>query len=188
MRIGIPLEPDPQQTIVAATPDTVAKLIKLGYDVAVQAGAGAAANFLDTAYEAAGASIVDESVWTSDIVVTLDTPPQQFREKIRDQSILISRLAPGRNEDLVAELSRRNVTAIAMDAVPRISRAQSMDVLSSMANISGYRAVIEAASAFGRLFTGQVTAAGKLLQQSCTSSVLASAAWPPLAPPTPWAL
>lgn len=162
MRIGIPLEPDPQQTIVAATPETVGKLIKLGYEVAVQSGAGNAANFLDAAYEAAGATIVDESVWGSDIVVTLDTPPEHFREKLRDEAILISRLAPGRNEDLIEELARLNVTALAMDTVPRISRAQSMDVLSSMANISGYRAVVEAASAYGRLFTGQVTAAGKL--------------------------
>lgn len=162
VRIGIPLEPDPQQTIVAATPETVGKLIKLGYDVAVQANAGLAAKFSDADYEAAGATVVDESVWGSDIVVTLDTPPQQFREKLRDEAILISRLAPGRNADLVEELSARNVTALAMDTVPRISRAQSMDVLSSMANISGYRAVVEAASVFGRLFTGQVTAAGKL--------------------------
>lgn len=162
MRIGIPLEPDPQQTIVAATPETVGKLLKLGYEVAVQHDAGLAANFSDNDYLQSGATIVGEDVWSSDIVVTLDTPPQQFRDKLRDGAILVARLAPGRNEDLVEELARRNVTALAMDAVPRISRAQSMDVLSSMANISGYRAVIEAASAFGRLFTGQVTAAGKL--------------------------
>lgn len=162
MRIGIPLEPDPQQTIVAATPETVGKLVKLGYEVAVQADAGLAAKFTDADYESAGATIVDESVWHSDIVVTLDTPPEQFRALLNDGAMLISRLAPGRNEELVEELAQRNITALAMDAVPRISRAQSMDVLSSMANIGGYRAVVEAASAYGRLFTGQVTAAGKM--------------------------
>lgn len=162
MRIGIPLEPDPQQTIVAATPDTVSKLVKLGYDVAVQADAGLAAKFTNADYESAGATIVDESVWHSDIVVTLDTPPEQFRALLNDGALLISRLVPGRNEELVEELAQRNITALAMDAVPRISRAQSMDVLSSMANIGGYRAVVEAASAYGRLFTGQVTAAGKM--------------------------
>lgn len=162
MRIGIPLEPDPQQTIVAATPETVGKLVKLGYEVAVQADAGIAAKFTNADYESAGATIVDESVWRSDIVVTLDTPPKQFRDMLVDGSMLISRLAPGRNEELVEELAQRNITALAMDAVPRISRAQSMDVLSSMANIGGYRAVVEAAAAYGRLFTGQVTAAGKM--------------------------
>ncbi|MEJ5919552.1 Re/Si-specific NAD(P)(+) transhydrogenase subunit alpha [Corynebacterium sp. H78] len=162
MRIGIPIEPDPQQTIAAATPETVGKLMKLGYEVCVQSAAGEAATFSDADYEAAGATIVDSAVWASDIVVTLDTPPQQYRDMMRPESILISRLAPGRNPDLIEELAAHNITALAVDAVPRISRAQSMDVLSSMANISGYRAVIEAASAFGRLFTGQVTAAGKL--------------------------
>lgn len=162
MRIGIPLEPDPQQTIVAATPETVTKLVKLGYEVAVQSDAGMAAKFTDADYAAAGATIVDESVWRSDIVVTLDTPPAQFRELLSDGALLVSRLAPGRNPELVEELARRNVTTLAMDTVPRISRAQSMDVLSSMANIAGYRAVVEAAAAFGRLFTGQVTAAGKM--------------------------
>ena len=162
MRIGIPQDPDPQQRIVAATPDTVGKLIKLGYDVAVQSGAGVGAKFSDADFESAGATIVDESVWHSDIVVTLDTPQKQQREMLRKNAILVSRLAPGRNEDLISELAEANVTALAMDAVPRISRAQSMDVLSSMANIAGYRAVVEAAAAFGRLFTGQVTAAGKL--------------------------
>lgn len=121
MRIGIPLEPDPQQTIVAATPETVGKLVKLGYEVAVQADAGLAAKFTNADYESAGATIVDESVWHSDIVVTLDTPPEQFRALLNDGAMLISRLAPGRNEDLVEELAQRNITALAMDAVPRIS-------------------------------------------------------------------
>ncbi len=157
--IGIPREP---QTLVSATPDTVGKLIKLGYDVAVQAGAGDQANFPDSQFEAAGATIVGEDVWSSDIVTTLDTPSAEHRAALKPGAMLISRLAPARNDELVAELAEKNVTAVAMDTVPRISRAQSMDVLSSQANIAGYRAVIEAANTFGRLFTGQVTAAGKV--------------------------
>ncbi|MEY8565077.1 Re/Si-specific NAD(P)(+) transhydrogenase subunit alpha [Corynebacterium sp.] len=159
MLIGIPREP---QTLVSATPDTVGKLIKLGYDVAVQAGAGDQANFPDSQFEAAGATIVGEDVWSSDIVTTLDTPSADQRAALKSGAMLVSRLAPARNDELVAELADKNVTAIAMDTVPRISRAQSMDVLSSQANIAGYRAVIEAANTFGRLFTGQVTAAGKV--------------------------
>ena len=159
MLIGIPREP---QTLVSATPDTVGKLIKLGYDVAVQAGAGDQANFPDSQFEAAGATIVGEDVWSSDIVTTLDTPSADQRAALKSGAMLVSRLAPARNDELVAELADKNVTAIAMDTVPRISRAQSMDVLSSQANVGGYRAVIEAANTFGRLFTGQVTAAGKV--------------------------
>src|SRR5699024_10813504 len=105
---------------------------------------------------------VDDEVWDADIITTLDTPPADRLDRIRDGAMLIARLAPGRNPELVDALADRRVTALAMDAVPRISRAQSMDVLSSMANIAGYRAVVEAAAAFGRLFTGQVTAAGKV--------------------------
>lgn len=157
--IGIPREP---QTLVSATPDTVGKLIKLGYDVAVQAGAGDQANFPDSQFEAVGATIVGEDVWSSDIVTTLDTPSADQRAALKSGAMLISRLAPARNDELVAELAEKNITAVAMDTVPRISRAQSMDVLSSQANIAGYRAVIEAANSFGRLFTGQVTAAGKV--------------------------
>ncbi|MGO3360807.1 MAG: Re/Si-specific NAD(P)(+) transhydrogenase subunit alpha [Corynebacterium sp.] len=159
MLIGIPREP---QTLVSATPDTVGKLIKLGYDVAVESGAGDQANFPDSQYEAAGATIVGEDVWSSDIVTTLDTPSPEQRAALKSGSTLISRLAPARNDELIQELASKNVTALAMDTVPRISRAQSMDVLSSQANVGGYRAVIEAANAFGRLFTGQVTAAGKV--------------------------
>ena len=159
MLIGIPREP---QTLVSATPDTVGKLIKLGYDVAVQSGAGDQANFPDSQYEAAGATIVGEDVWSSDIVTTLDTPSPEQRAALKSGATLVARLAPARNDDLIQEFAGSNVTAVAMDTVPRISRAQSMDVLSSQANVAGYRAVIEAANTFGRLFTGQVTAAGKV--------------------------
>ncbi|WP_130839371.1 Re/Si-specific NAD(P)(+) transhydrogenase subunit alpha [Corynebacterium neomassiliense] len=160
MLIGIPRE---QQTLVAATPDTVGKLRKLGYDVAVQSGAGGRANYPDSQYETAGAQIVGEDVWsTADILITVDTPSADQLESMKPQSTLISRLAPGRHSELVDKLASLNITAMAMDTVPRISRAQAMDVLSSQANVGGYRAVIEAANAFGRLFTGQVTAAGKV--------------------------
>ena len=162
MRIGIPIEPDPRQPLVAATPDTVGKLIKLGYDVDVQSGAGARAAYPDELYLAAGARIVGEDVWGADVVTTLDAPPREFRGRMREGAMLVARMAPGRNADLVQELADAGLTALAMDAVPRLSRAQSMDVLSSMANIAGYRAVVEAANSFGRLFTGQVTAAGKV--------------------------
>jgi len=162
MRIGIPIEPDPRQPLVAATPDTVGKLIKLGYDVDVQSGAGARAAYPDELYLAAGARIVGEDVWGADVVTTLDAPPREFRGRMREGAMMVARMAPGRNTDLVQELADAGLTALAMDAVPRLSRAQSMDVLSSMANIAGYRAVVEAANSFGRLFTGQVTAAGKV--------------------------
>lgn len=159
MRIGVPAEPG--QTLVAATPDTVIQLIKLGFDVAVEAGAGAQAQFPDEQYVAAGARIVgSEEAWSCDIVTSL-RPPADLTQ-IRRGSVLISKLSPGANPGLVEALADQGVTAMAMDAIPRISRAQSMDVLSSQANIAGYRAVVEAAHAFGRLFTGQVTAAGKV--------------------------
>lgn len=159
MRIGIPAEPDSH--FVSATPDTVAKLIKLGYEVVLEKGAGARASMPDELYEKAGAHLGDShAAWSADIVTTLE-PPANLDILSRGQ-ILISRLAPGRSPELIDALAERGVTAMAMDAIPRISRAQSMDVLSSQANIAGYRAVVEAAHAFGRLFTGQVTAAGKV--------------------------
>lgn len=162
MLIGIPRETDPGQPLVSATPDTVAKLIKLGYSVQVERGAGARAAFPDELYERAGATVVGEEVWDADIITLLDTPSAEHRARLKPGTTLIARMAPGRSPELVDELSSRSVTALAMDAVPRISRAQALDVLSSMANIGGYRAVIEAAANFGRLFTGQVTAAGKV--------------------------
>ena len=137
LRIGIPRETLEDQPLVAATPDTVRKLRKLGYDVAVERGAGERASYLDAAYAGAGAEIVGEEVWQSDIVTTLDTPPREMRERMLAGAVLISRMAPGRNPELIDELKEHRLTALAMDAVPRISRAQSMDVLSSMANIAG---------------------------------------------------
>ena len=163
MRIGVPKEPTPDQTLVAATPDTVKKLSKLGYEVLVEQGAGEKAAYLDEQYLAAGAQIVDtQAAWQADIVTVLDTPPANYLDLIRPGALLIARMAPARHPETVDALVERGITGFAMDTVPRISRAQSMDVLSSMSNVSGYRAVIEAAESFGRLFTGQVTAAGKI--------------------------
>lgn len=163
MRIGIPNEGRGGKTLVAATPDTVEKLVKLGFSVCVEAGAGIAANYPDEHYERAGAEIVvGAELWVSDIIVSLDAPQEEQIAQMKAGATLVSRLNPGANPQLVDRLAKQGVTALAMDMVPRISRAQSLDVRSSMANVGGYRAVIEAATHFGRLFGGQVTAAGKI--------------------------
>ncbi|MFD2090919.1 Re/Si-specific NAD(P)(+) transhydrogenase subunit alpha [Blastococcus deserti] len=163
LRIGVPRETRPRETRVAATPATVGKLIALGYDVVVESGAGVAASFPDDAYAAAGASVgTAEDAWQADVVLRVNAPAVDEIPRLRHGATLISLLSPGLNPDLVDALAARPITVLAMDAVPRISRAQSMDVLSSMANIAGYRAVVEAAHTFGRFFTGQVTAAGKV--------------------------
>ena len=163
MRIGIPREAATDQTLVAATPDTVAKLLKLGYEVCVEGGAGVRSSFFDEQYAEAGAHVVDAAqAWGSDIVVCLDVPGPEQLGVLRKGAVLITRVHPATHPELVQDFSRLGITALALDAMPRISRAQSMDVLSSMSNIAGYRAVIEAANQFGRLFTGQVTAAGKM--------------------------
>lgn len=160
MLIGVLKEARPGETRVAATPATVAPLRELGYEVVVAPGAGAAADFSDAAYARAGADIGDP--YAADVVLGVNAPSSGQLDQLRAGTTLISLLTPALDPDLVADLARRPVTALAMDAVPRISRAQSLDVLSSMANIAGYRAVVEAAHAFGRFFTGQVTAAGKV--------------------------
>jgi NAD(P) transhydrogenase subunit alpha len=160
MIIGVLLEARPGETRVAATPTTVAHLIKLGYDVVVDAGAGSASSFSDEMYVGAGATIGDAR--RADIVLGLNAPSIPQRDGMRPGATLVGILSPALDPDLLADLTERRLTALAMDAVPRISRAQSLDVLSAMANIAGYRAVIEAAHVFGRFFTGQVTAAGKV--------------------------
>jgi NAD(P) transhydrogenase subunit alpha len=160
MIIGALKEARAGETRVAATPATVAQLLKLGYQVVVDADAGAASSFSDAAYEAAGASIGDACA--ADVVLGVNAPSDAQLDGMRAGAVFIGILAPALNPDLLDDFSRRQLTALAMDAVPRISRAQSMDVLSSMANIAGYRAVVEAAHVFGRFFTGQVTAAGKV--------------------------
>ena len=163
MIIGIPRESLPGETRAAATPQTVGQLIKLGYEVVVEADAGIASSFSDAAFTEAGASVgSSEQTWTADVVLKVNAPDNAEIAALREGATLISLISPALKPELVEQLATRPITVLAMDAVPRISRAQSLDVLSSMANIAGYRAVIEAANKFGRFFTGQVTAAGKV--------------------------
>ncbi|UAL29560.1 Re/Si-specific NAD(P)(+) transhydrogenase subunit alpha [Nocardioides rotundus] len=163
MRIGIPRESKSGETLVAATVKTAEQLQKLGYDVVVEAGAGEQADQLDDAFAAADVRVGDGGeVWDSDIVVKVQAPTDEEIGRLHRGATVVSLMAPARSPELIEKLEAAGVTALAMDAVPRISRAQSMDVLSSMANVAGYRAVIEAAHVFGRQFTGQVTAAGKV--------------------------
>src|SRR3954452_25007818 len=152
-----------RETRVAETPATVTKLRALGYEVVVESGAGDGSSIPDDAYTEAGATVgTADDAWQADVVLRVNAPTDAEIGRLRDGATLIGLLSPGLRPELVAALAQRSITALAMDAVPRISRAQSLDVLSSMANIAGYRAVIEAAHTFGRFFTGQVTAAGKV--------------------------
>ena len=147
------------------TPDSALQLRKLGHDCVIEAGAGAAAGFTDAAYEAAGVEVVKTApaLWkAADIVAKVRPPTAAETKKLREGQTLISFFWPGQNAELMEAARDRGANVIAMDMVPRISRAQKMDALSSMANIAGYRAVIEAGNNFGRFFTGQVTAAGKV--------------------------
>ena len=163
MQIGIPRESLAGETRVAATPNTVEQLKKLGFDVIVESGAGALASFDDAAYVAAGASVATAAdIWQADIIYKVNAPSDVEIGLIKEGATLVSFLWPAQNPELVAKLSTKKINVLAMDMVPRISRAQSLDALSSMANIGGYRAVIEAAHSFGRFFTGQITAAGKV--------------------------
>jgi len=160
--VGIVAE-GPGEARVASSPSSVKKLVSLGYDVRVESGAGVLAAFTDEAFADAGATVTSRaSAWAADVVIKVAPPTEDEIALLSDGATLIATLSPGLRPDLLATLSQRGITALALDAVPRISRAQSMDVLSSMANISGYRAVVEAAHEFGRFFTGQVTAAGKV--------------------------
>ncbi|WP_316678042.1 Re/Si-specific NAD(P)(+) transhydrogenase subunit alpha [uncultured Tolumonas sp.] len=163
MLVGIPRESLAGETRVAATPNTVEQLKKLGFDVVVESGAGALASFDDAAYVAAGASVAASAdIWQADIIYKVNAPSDAEIGLIKEGATLVSFLWPAQNPELVAKLSTKKINVLAMDMVPRISRAQSLDALSSMANIGGYRAVIEAAHSFGRFFTGQITAAGKV--------------------------
>ena len=163
MRIGIPRESKVGETLVAATAKTAGQLVALGYDVVVESGAGTLADQPDSAFTDAEIRIgTADEVWASDIIVKVNAPTDAEIERLARGTTIISLMAPARSPELIEKLAGAGVTALAMDAVPRISRAQSLDVLSSMANVAGYRAVIEAAHAFGRQFTGQVTAAGKV--------------------------
>ncbi|MFD7232845.1 Re/Si-specific NAD(P)(+) transhydrogenase subunit alpha [Streptomyces sp. NPDC059881] len=159
-QIGVVAESTAGETRVAATPASVRQLLGLGYGVVVESEAGEASGFSDEAYVEAGARIGD--AWQADVVLKVNAPSHEEIERLRHGAMLVGLIAPALNPGLLDDLARRPITVLSMDAVPRISRAQSLDVLSSMANIAGYRAVIEAAHAFGRFFTGQVTAAGKV--------------------------
>ncbi|WP_183097515.1 Re/Si-specific NAD(P)(+) transhydrogenase subunit alpha [Nocardioides pelophilus] len=163
MLIGIPRESKSGETLVAATAKTATQLLGLGYDVVVESGAGAKADQADEAFADAGVTVgTSADVWAADVVVKVNAPTAEEIGRLRAGATVISMMAPARSPELVEQLAAQGVTGLAMDAVPRISRAQSMDVLSSMANVAGYRAVVEAAHEFGRMFTGQVTAAGKM--------------------------
>src|SRR5690349_8824062 len=163
--IGVPKETFPGEKRVATVPEVVPKLAKLGFAVIVQSGAGAGASLADDAYTAAGATVVPDapSVWSkADIIFKVRAPSAEEVASMREGQVLVSFIWPAQNPELMKSLAARKVTVLAMDSVPRMSRAQKMDALSSMANIAGYRAVIEAAQHFGRFFTGQITAAGKV--------------------------
>ena len=171
MRIAVPKEVRPGERRVAATPENVARLIKLGFAVAVEHDAGAGASFGDDDYAAAGAEIVADTraLWQGGDIVLKVQPPAAHpalgvheAELLRKGGTIISFLFPAKNKDIIDLLAKRKATAIAVDQIPRITRAQKMDALSSMANIAGYRAVVEAASFYGRFFTGQMTAAGRV--------------------------
>ena len=171
MKLAVPRESRPGERRVAVTPENVSRLIKMGFAVAVEHDAGAAASFGDNDYVAAGAEIVSgpRELWQAGDIILKVQPPAMHpvlnvheADLIREGGTLISFLYPGKNKETVDRLSARKATAIAVDQIPRITRAQKMDALSSMANIAGYRAVVEAASFYGRFFTGQMTAAGRV--------------------------
>lgn len=177
MRVGVVREVHPGERRVAASPESVRKLKKLGFEVVIEARAGEAAGFVDSAYEEVGATMSEDlaEVWKADVVLKV-RPPQTFPDVdtyrahagkheidlLAEGAALISFLWPAQNAELLERLKAKKASAFAMDMVPRITRAQKMDALSSMANIAGYRAVVEAANNFGRFFTGQITAAGKV--------------------------
>ncbi len=171
LKIGIPKEIHAEERRVAATPETTEWLLKLGFTVALESGAGDSAHFSDEAYKEEGVEIIEDTkkLWAeSDIILKVRAPEPHptlgvhEAEFLQEGTCLISFIWPAQNPELLERLAARKVTVMAMDSVPRISRAQKLDALSSMANIGGYRAIIEAANHFGRFFTGQITAAGKV--------------------------
>jgi H+-translocating NAD(P) transhydrogenase subunit alpha len=165
VKIGAPKEVVAGEARVALTPESAVQLQKLGFDCLVETGAGMAAGFSDAAYAAAGVRVVDtaEALWReADVVVKVRGPEEDEARRLRKGQTLISFFWPAQNPELLELCRSRGARVLAMDMVPRISRAQKMDALSSMANIAGYRAVIEAGNHFGRFFTGQITAAGKV--------------------------
>ena len=165
MKIGVPKEIFAGERRVATTPDVAGQLQKLGFEVLVEAGAGAESSFSDDAYRAAGCEVIGSAadLWSqADIILKVRGPEDEEAARLEAGKTLISFVWPAQNPDLLQKLTDSKATVLAMDSVPRISRAQKADALSSMANIAGYRAVVEAAQHFGRFFTGQITAAGKV--------------------------
>ena len=165
MRIGVPRETHTGERRVATTPDVAIQLIKMGFGVAVEKDAGAAASYSNDAYEVAGCDIVAtaEELWSkSDVILKVRAPDAKEVGLLKSGQTLLSFVWAGQNPELLKQLTQTGATVMALDSVPRISRAQKMDALSSMANIAGYRAIVEAAQHFGRFFTGQITAAGKI--------------------------
>lgn len=176
MRIGVPKEIEEGEKRAALTPDVATQLQELGFTVAIESKAGEAANFSDELYGQVGVEVIEDprELWTSSDIILKVQPPRQRPELgfydiewLGKGQTLISFFYPAQNQEMLKALSDRGVTALAMDCIPRISRAQKMDALSSMSNIAGYRAVVEAAQHFGRFFTGQITAAGKSPRQRC---------------------
>tara|TARA_R110001592_G_scaffold67975_6_gene208280 strand:+ start:834 stop:2399 length:1566 start_codon:yes stop_codon:yes gene_type:complete len=171
MKIGIPKEIHSGEKRVATTPEAAEKIIKLGFELSIERGAGQAANISDEAYQEVGVKIVNDAktLWNSaDIIMKVRAPEKHPElaidevDMIREGQYLISYIWPAQNKELMRRLAVKKITVLAIDSIPRMSRAQKMDALSSMANIAGYRAVIEAAQHFGRFFSGQITAAGKI--------------------------
>jgi NAD(P) transhydrogenase subunit alpha len=163
MKIGILKEIVENETRVSISPDVVKRLCKLGYEVLVQKDAGGRANFLNEDYEKENAIISNvEDIYNSDIIIKVQAPTDEEISKIKSGATIIGTIWPAQNEELLKKCADKKINILAMDSVPRISRAQKMDTLSSMANISGYRAVIEASNVFGRFLGGQITAAGKI--------------------------
>ncbi len=165
MKIGVVKELDPRERRVALTPETVSRILKFGFEVLVESGAGINASFDNSAYESAGAVIASDSntvYQEADVIVKVRSPQDSEIDCLRQDQHLIAFLWPAQNPQLLERLADDGVNAISMDAIPRISRAQKLDALSSMANVAGYRAVVEAANHFGRFFGGQITAAGRV--------------------------
>ncbi len=169
MRIGVPKEIHKGESRVALTPDVAEHIKKLGFDLTIEAGAGLNSKFIDNAYQGVTVTQEIKSLYDkSDIILKVRAPEDHPKiglneiDLLKEGQILISFIQPAQNEELLKKLSAKKVSVLAMDAIPRISRAQKMDALSSMANIAGYRAIVESAQHFGRFFTGQITAAGKI--------------------------
>ncbi|MDP7591580.1 MAG: Re/Si-specific NAD(P)(+) transhydrogenase subunit alpha [Litorilituus sp.] len=163
MIIGIPKESLKGENRAAGSPSSISALVKLGFSVQVQKGAGVKASFTDEEYNQSGAEVVvKKKCWQSDIIFKVNAPALEEVELMNEGATLISFIAPAQSPDLLEALRKKSITTLAMEMVPRMTRSQSMDALSSMANIAGYRAVIEASHHFGRFFTGQITAAGQM--------------------------